>query len=145
MVSGFILALLVVTLTSLLIRHEAWPIVNYPMFDVLNPRVDTDVVTFFVVTGKDEKRLGYEHGPMLDLAHILPVMLDAKGAQSAEAKGFLTTVLENMQRDWKKEGYPAPPTGLKGYLIRYHYPDSGNYAPQIVGKTLIIEVGNSAP
>lgn len=152
-VNGLILVTLGLTGLSVVTKREAWPICNYPMFDGLNRRADTQKVEVFVVSGVEERPLHLEHGAwrgtyglMRNVAvdDSIRVMLYQKGWRSEDSKAFLALILRELERQWKAEGKSAePPRALRVYAVNYHYPESGDPRPQVLNKTLMLEVKNT--
>jgi hypothetical protein len=154
-VNGFILGTLGLTAVSIGTKKEAWPICNYPMFDSLNRRADTQNVGVSVVSGAEERPLSLEHGPWrgtygllrnVTVSDAILVMLDQKGWHSQDSKAFLAMILRELKREWNAEHKsPEPPRALRVYTVNCHYPELGDYRPQVLNKTLMQEVNDTTP
>jgi hypothetical protein len=154
-VNGFVLGMLSLTTLSVVTKREAWPICNYPMFDGLNRRADAQKVEIFVVSGAEEKPLHLEYGAWrgtyglmrnVTVDDSIRVMLHEKGWRSDDSKAFLELILRELGRQCKAEGKsPEPPRALRVYTVDYHYPESGHSRPQILNKSLLLEVNNTTP
>jgi len=147
-VSAFILGLLGLIALSNLIRREAWPICNYPMYAALNSRGDGNRLEFYVVRGNREVRLIQTYRVManLSLDYTLPYILQKEGWQSDNAKAALALVLDDLVEGWKSGGDPADePTAVKVYQVDFHLPETGDPAFQVTDKRLVLEVDRPAP
>jgi hypothetical protein len=155
MVNGFIMGMLSLTTLSVVTKKEEWPVCNYPMFDGLNRRADTQKVEIFVVNGAEESQLHLEYGAWrgtyglmrnVTVDDAIRVMLDQKGWRSEDSKAFLTLILRELKREWKAGGKSLePPQALRVYTVNYRYPGSGDPRPQVLNKTLMLEVNDTTP
>jgi len=153
LVNGFILGTLGLTAVSIGIKKEEWPICNYPMFDSLNRRADTQNVEIYVVSGAKETPLRLEYGAWhgtygllrnVTLDEAIVVILDQKSWHSQDCKAFLALILRELKRKWNAERKsPEPPRSLRVYTVNYHYPELGDYRPQVLNKTLMLEVNET--
>jgi hypothetical protein len=153
LVNGFILGTLGLTAVSIGTKKEGWPICNYPMFESLNRRADTQNVGISIVSGAEETPLRLEYGAWhgtygllrnVTLDDAIGVMLDQKGWHSQDSKAFLALILRELKREWNAERKsPEPPRALRVYMVKYHYPKLGDYRPQVLNKTLMLEVNET--
>jgi hypothetical protein len=147
-VNGFILGYLGLCAFSNLVRHEGWPICNYPMFETIEHWKDVRRSEFFVVQGNREVRLNPSHHSIDDtcLEYAISHSPGETDWQSEKIKNGFSVLLDRLVDGWKADGASSDePTALKVYKVGYHFPRSGDTTPQVISKTLLLEVDRTAP
>jgi hypothetical protein len=147
-INAFILSYLGVYALAILIRREAWPICSYPMFASAEKWRDLVQTEYFVVQGNREVRLnGGRHSiAEMGLEYSLPHFAEGNDLRSENAKKALGVILEGLVGQWKSDGrHAGEPTALKVYQVSYHFPRSGDPAPHVTRKILLLEADRAAP